>query len=270
MNQAERERWNDATWTALWPKRERLTDPVLPILLAAAAPQPGERVLDVGYGGGRTSLAAAKAVGASGSVVGADFSEPLSRLASRRAAEAGVDNVSFHVADMQAEIVAGGPFDVVMSQFGVMFFEEPQAAFANIRAHMRAGGRLAFACWQAVERNPWFFAPAIAGLLPPPPAPAPGKVPPGPFALADPLRTTDILSSAGFDDIRFATHELTVEVPQDTIVDEAQLGFMGVPLERRAEAQAAVEDYMRRFVLSADRSRFPLAFQVFEASNAPT
>jgi len=267
MNEVEHERWNDASWTALWPKRERLTDAVSAFVLDVAALQPGERVLDVGCGGGRTSLAAAQAVGGQGVVVGADFSAPLSALASQRAAEAGAGNVTFHVVDMQTDTVEGGAFDVALSQFGVMFFDEPVTAFGNIRAHLKPGGRLVFACWQALEKNPWFFAPAIAEMLPTPSPPAVGKSPTGPFALADPERTAAILHSAGFVNARWTTHELSVEVPQDSIVDEAQLAFMGVPVDKRATAHAIVDEYMRQFAISPTLSRFPLAFQVFQAAN---
>ncbi len=266
-NEVERRRWNDEQWTAKWPNRERLTDAVTAFLLDAAALRPGEVVLDVGCGGGKTSLAAALAVGAEGAVVGADISKPLAALARRRAAEAGAENVTFRVVDMQTDTVEGGPFDVALSQFGVMFFDEPVTAFRNIRAQLRPGGRIAFACWQTGEKNPWFFASAIAELLPPPPKPAPGKSLTGPFALGDPEQTARILSSAGFRESRWTAHELAVDVPQDTVVDEAQLAFMGIPADKLALAQTAVGEYMRQFVLSPTLSRFPLAFQVFEAKN---
>jgi SAM-dependent methyltransferase len=266
-NELERRRWNDERWSAAWPKREALTDAVTAFVLDAAAPQPGERVLDVGCGGGGLSIAAAAAVGVHGAVVGADLSESISALARRRAEEAGAGNVTIRLVDMQSDKVSGGPFDVVASQFGVMFFDEPVAAFANIRAHLRPGGRIAFACWQSMERNPWFVAPVIAAFVPPPPAPAPGKSPTGPFTLSDVERTTAILDAAGFAEIRQAAHEVTVEVPRDAIVDEAQLVFMGVSDERLAEAQAVVDEYMQRFALGAAQLRVPLAFQVFAAAN---
>jgi SAM-dependent methyltransferase len=266
-NEAERRRWNDERWAALWPRRERLTDAVTALVLDAAALQPGERVLDVGCGGGRTSLAAARAVGSEGAVAGADLSTPLTALANRRAREAGAENVTFSVVDMQTGTVEGGPFDVAMSQFGVMFFDEPVTAFGNIRAHLKPGGRIVFACWQTGDRNPWFFAPAIADLMPPPPAPAPGKSPTGPFALGDPEQTADILRSAGFLEVRSTPYELAVDAPMDAVVDEAQLVFMGVPADKLEIAQTAVEEHMRQFVISPTLSRFPLAFQVFQATN---
>jgi SAM-dependent methyltransferase len=266
-NELERRRWNDERWAAVWPKREALTDAVTAFVLDAAAPLAGERVLDVGCGGGKLTLAAAQAVGAQGAVVGADLSESISALARRRAQEASAGNVTICLLDMQTEKVPGGPFDVVVSQFGVMFFDEPVAAFANIRAQLRPGGRIAFVCWQSMERNPWFVFPAIAAFVPPPPAPEPGKSPTGPFTLADVERTTGILDAAGFTRIRQAAHELVVEVPRDTVVDEGQLVFMGVSNERLADAQAAVDEYMQRFVLSPTLLRVPLAFQVFVAVN---
>jgi SAM-dependent methyltransferase len=266
-NEAEHRRWNDDHWTTVWPKRERLTGEVTAYLLEAASLQPGERVLDIGYGGGMTSLAAARAVGRGGTVVGADISEPLSRLARRRAGEAGVGNVSFQLADMQTEQVDGGPFDAAISQFGVMFFDQPAVAFANIRRQLRPGGRIAFACWQSMAQNPWFFAPIVAGFVPPPPVPGPGKSQTGPFALADPDETTSILEAAGFTNVRREPYELETEAPEDSIFDDAQLVFMGVPEERFEAAQTAVATYLKQFKLDSGLSRFPLAFQVFRATS---
>jgi SAM-dependent methyltransferase len=265
-NELERQRWNDVRWTEVWPKRERLTDAVAAFLLDAAALGAGDRVLDVGCGGGKTSLAAAEAVRGGGMVVGADISGPLVALAGRRAAEAGAANAAFHVADMQTDTVDGAPFDVAISQFGVMFFDEPAAAFANIRSHLRPGGRMAFACWQVAERNPWFFAPAIASLLPPAPAPPEGKSPTGPFVLGDPEHTLALLRSAGFEDVGSTAHDIVVDVPPDSIVDEGQLVFIGIPAERLAEARDAVDRYMQQFVVGPMLLRIPLAFQIVRAS----
>ncbi len=267
-NGAERRRWNDARWAAVWPKRERLTDQVTAFVLAAASLQAGERVLDVGSGGGKLSLAAARVVGPAGAVVGADLSVPLTKLAAARASEAGAENVAFRVADVQTDPVEGGPFDAALSQFGVMFFDEPLTAFRNIRAQLKPGGRLAFACWQANERNPWFFGSAIAELLPPPLEPAPGKSATGPFSLADPERTAGLLRAAGFDDVRRSAHELSVDAPPESIVDDVQFVLMGVPAATLPAVRAAADEHLHQFVLSPGLSRFPLAFQVFEAASA--
>jgi SAM-dependent methyltransferase len=264
-NEAEREHWNDARWTAVWPKRERLTTEVTAYVLGAAALQPGERVVDIGCGGGGTSLAAASAVGPDGLVVGADLSVPLLGLAGSRAAAAGARNVEFHVVDMQVDTAPGAPFDIAISQFGVMFFDEPAVAFANIRAQLVPGGRLAFACWQEPEKNPWIIYGLVAEFVPPPAPPPPGKSPTGPFALADPVRTTAILEAAGFVDVRRTTYEISVETPPDTVRDDDQLTVIGVPDANMAEAQARVDAHMAQFAVTPEISRFPLAFQVFEA-----
>ena len=98
-NEAERQRWNDERRYSVWPKRERLTSGVTATLLEAVALEPGERVVDVGSGGGRSTLAAAKAVGPGGAVVGVDISTALTRLAQERTAAAACGNVTFVVAE---------------------------------------------------------------------------------------------------------------------------------------------------------------------------
>jgi SAM-dependent methyltransferase len=264
-NPLERRRWNDEHWTSVWPKRERFTDSVTPLLLDTTALAPGERVLDVGCGGGKTTIEAGRRVGRQGLVAGADLSEPLIALARSRIGEAGVTNVSFHAVDMQHDHVDGGPFDVAFSQFGVMFFDEPVTAFTNIAAHLREGGRIAFACWRAPDRNPWMPAFALGQFLSPPPPPAPGKAPTGPFALADADRTAGILRDAGFSNVRRSDVDTTVDAPQDAIVDDRQLAFMGVTEADMDGARRAVNEHMAQFRIDTELCRFPLSFQIFEA-----
>jgi ubiquinone/menaquinone biosynthesis C-methylase UbiE len=267
-NEAERRRWNDERWATVWPKRERFTDAVTPYVLDAAAVRPGDQVLDVGCGGGKTAIAAAHAAGTEGAVVGADLSAPLVELASRRGQEARAENVTFAVVDVQTDSIFGGPFDLALSQFGVMFFDEPVTAFSNIRAHLKPGGRIAFACWQVRENNPWFFASAIQEFLPPPPTPAPGKSVTGPFAFGDSGHTSRVLRAAGFTDVRQTPYELTVDAPQDSIVDEDQLIYLGVPADKLLVALDAVDAHMQQFQVSPTLSRFPIAFQVFRAGTS--
>lgn len=267
-NEAEKKRWNDPNWVDHWPKRERFTTMVTPILLAALELKPGERVLDIGCGGGLTSIAAAGMVGNTGAVTGADISVGLVALASRRAAEAAVGNVSFHVKDVQQHRVEGAPFDAAMSQFGVMFFDEPTAAFANVRAQLAPGGRLAFVCWQSAANNPWHYAAALKGIVPPPPPPAPGKSPTGPFAFAEPDYVLGILSRAGFVGAAIANRNLTIEAPLDAIFDDAQLVNNGVTPDLMDIARAAVDRHMTTFRLPSGLYRFPLAVQVVTARNA--
>ncbi len=266
-NATERKRWNDPFWSEVWPKRERFTESVTPRLLRALALEPGERVLDIGCGGGPATSAAAKAVGSSGRAVGADISAPLIKLARDRVAAAGLKNVSFEIKDVQQDRIEGGPFDVAMSQFGVMFFDEPKTAFTNIRAHLVSGGRLGFACWQSTAANPWFTGPTLKEFVPPPPQPAPGKSPTGPFAFAETDYVRGILQAAGFVDIAVSFHDYEIEAAPDAVVDEAQLAFLGVPLEKMPQARAAVDRHLTRFRQASGLCRYPLAVQIFTARN---
>jgi SAM-dependent methyltransferase len=267
VNKIERERWNDPFRSEHWPKRERFTESVTPLLLKALALQPGERVLDIGCGGGPATTAAAAIIGSTGRAVGADISVPLVDLARSRAAASGAKNLSFQVRDVQQERVDGSPFDVAMSQFGVMFFDEPKTAFANIRAQLVPGGRLAFACWQAVAKNPWFIGPLLADFVPPPLPLLPGKSPTGPFVFADPAYVRGILQAAGFGDIAAANHDYAIEAPENAVLDDAQLVITGVPPEKMQQARAVVSKHMAQFRLASGLCRFPLAVQIFTARN---
>lgn len=264
-NVVERRRWNDACWASVWPKREAMTSSVTEILLSHLDLRTGERVLDVGSGGGITAIAAVDRVGPGGSVVGADISAPLVELASRRAADRQIPNLSFCVADVQRDTVPGAPFDVAVSQFGVMFFDEPVTAFANIRRHLATGGRFAFACWQPIERNPWFLGPALADFALAPPPPAPGKSPTGPFSLSDPERVGEILAGAGWKSTSRTPVELVAIVDRDAIVDDGQLAFLGVPEDSFDDARRAVDEQLAPLQTADGRIRASLSVQIFTA-----
>lgn len=266
-NEKESKRWNDARWVAAWPKRERLTEALTPYLLNAVAAAPGQQVCDIGCGGGSQTIALSAAVGPSGRVVGFDISVALVELARERAAAAGATNVDFVVADVQTEGLGPEPFDVAASQLGVMFFDEPLAAFGAIRAGLRDGGRLVFACWQDVERNPWHTGTALRPFVPPPTVPAPGKSPVGPFSLGDDEYARDILAGAGFGPVVSTEVDMTVRAPASAVVDRSLFGFMGVPPERLEEAGAAIDQHVARFAVGEDEYEYPLAFRVYEAVN---
>jgi len=173
-------------------------------VLAAAAPAAGERVLDVGCGTGWMTRAAARAVG-DGHALGVDISELLVARATAKAEDEGVANVAFTVADAQVRLFEPGSFDLAISRFGVMFFADAVAAFANVARALTPGGRLAFACWQELRDNPWILVPfgAMAAEVGPPEPPAPDA--PGPWSLADPDRVRSVLGAAGFVDVALET-----------------------------------------------------------------
>lgn len=194
--------WNE-TGGARWVENIDRLEAMLAVLnrhlLERAAPRPGERVLDIGCGGGVTSAAFADAVGATGHVEGADISAVI--LAVARERYAGRDNLEFTTADAGVHDFGAASRDLITSRFGVMFFPRPTQAFANLLSAGRSGGRLVFLCWRPLPENPWMGVPAAAAfsVLPRPEKPDPDA--PGPFSLADPEKIERILREAGFRDI---------------------------------------------------------------------
>ncbi len=171
------------------------------VLLLAAGPAPGERVLDVGCGAGASTLATAEAVGPDGAVLGIDISPALLARAAERVAEAGLGNVTLNRADAATHGFEGDPFDLMISRFGMMFFDDSVAALSNIRSALRPGGRVAFVAWAGIAHNPWFALQmdAARAVFGPPDAP-PDPHAPGPMAFSDIARVVGFLEAAGFVD----------------------------------------------------------------------
>jgi SAM-dependent methyltransferase len=265
VNEAQQRHWNDAARLSAWRRREPLTATVTDTLMEHAAVQSGESVLDVGCGGGRTTIAAARLAGPAGRALGADISAPLVALARERAAAASVSNARFAIADVQQTALDGGPFSLAISQFGVMFFDDAVAAFARIRAQLQPGGRLAFACWQAMADNPWFTGPSVQAFCPPAPAPA-GKNATGPFALADPEYTAGVLAAAGWSQLGRTPYRRVATVGPDVLDDtDAYLSYLGVAADRISEAKAASQRQLAPLLRDDGHYDAPLAFQVFTA-----
>ena len=227
MSNAEQlEYWDGAGgehWAADADRYDELNRRFGERIVDALAPSSGERVLDVGCGNGALALAVAPRVDPDGSVLGLDLSGPMLANARRRAADAGLANIAFEHGDAQVVALAEASFDAAVSRFGVMFFEDPVAAFANIGRALRPGGRLVFACWQELLRNEWIVVPSGAALafVPMPELGDPGG--PGPFAFADPDRVRSILAEAGFVDVQL--DDVVEPMRMGTSVDDA-LDFM--------------------------------------------
>ena len=266
-NEAGHRRWNNAAEVAGWAKREPFTNRVVPFVIEAANPQPGDRVLDIGPGGGNLTFAFAERIGAQGHATGLDISTGMTAWATERARSSSVGNVTFLTGDAQVMACPGAPFDLVVSQFGVMFFDDRLAAFRNLRRQLRPGGRLAFACWQEGARNTWHPGRILARFAPPAPELAPGVSPTGPFALGDAADTSEMLAAAGFERIVCARHTLIETVDEEAVRDRDFVLSMRLPPDREAEAEAAIEAHFARFRQPNGLSRFELNFQVFTAHN---
>ncbi|WP_375466340.1 class I SAM-dependent methyltransferase [uncultured Methylobacterium sp.] len=231
MTQAEY--WNGEVGQR-WARSQAVLDavfaPLTEALFSGAALPPGAAILDVGCGAGATALIAARAAGAGGRVLAADLSAPLLSVARGRPVRAGDAPVAWIEADAETHAFGADAFDHAISRFGVMFFSDSHAAFANIRRALKPGGRLTFLCWRAMADNPWVTVPRAAVLPLVPDASPPDPDGPGPFRFADPEGLARLLEAAGFDAVACEP------VARDLVLGRAQDGAA----RTAAEAAAAV------------------------------
>ncbi len=205
--------WNSRAgerWAAMQADIDAVFAPLTKATLDWTDAKPGDRVLDVGCGCGTSTLELARRVGASGRVLGVDVSEPMLGLATERARA--VSQIELRLADASTHPFEPGTRDVVFSRFGVMFFDDPTAAFRNIRTVLTSEGRLAFVCWQPIAENSWFSVPVEAVRPNVPDQPPSDPYAPGPFAFAEPDRVRAILAAAGFSRIVITPHRTTMRL----------------------------------------------------------
>ena len=215
---------------------DNLNGPGGDAMLDVADLQSGERVLDVGCGSGATTIEAARRVQPGGAAVGIDVSPPLLALARERAAAAGAGAAEFIEADAQVHPLGDGPFDVVISRNGLMYFDDPDSAFTNLARALRSGGRLAFTAPQGLDRNEWIMVAGAAAAphIGMPEGIAPGA--PGPFGLADPDRTPRLLEGAGFTEVTLEDLTLSMRIGDD--VEDALSFIRSIPFVRDLLAAA--------------------------------
>jgi SAM-dependent methyltransferase len=242
-NAEQAEFWNSVSgqrWVTYQEALDQRLAPLTGRLIERAGVRPGDAVIDVGCGAGSTTLQLAEAVGAHGSVLGIDISEPLLAAARRRVLHGRRTNVRLILADAQTHRFERACHDRAVSRFGVMFFDDPIAAFINLAGALRPGGRLAFASWGPLEANPWFVLPLEVGV--PrlgPPEPQPPRAP-GPLALSEPDYIDEILTGAGLADVRIDTVDTHLPGARDTR-EEAELMSLFGPLARLMRERGADE-----------------------------
>jgi SAM-dependent methyltransferase len=245
-NEEQIEYWNGEAgkrWAQDDDTMARLLLPISEALLDHASVENCRSALDVGCGGGSQSLMLAQRLQPGARVLGVDISGPLLDVARAKttSVNTGGVNVEFLQADAASHSFEPERFDLLFSRFGVMFFDDPVAAFSNLRGAMTPGGRVAFSCWQAMKNNEWTWIPIQTALqhLPPPEKPVPNA--PGPFAFADPVRLESILADAGFSDIALQPFNTTLRISEAGTLPEAvreltRIGPMGRLLQDQPQA----------------------------------
>lgn len=251
-NTQQVEYWNGPVgerWAGLQEKIDLLLGEITDALIRFAAPERGERVLDVGCGCGTTTLRLGMRTGPEGAATGIDISVPMLGVARARAMAQNADIV-FIEADASAYEFQP-VFDLAFSRFGIMFFADPVAAFANLRSALVPDGRMVFACWREFAQNGWAWDAMQAALPFLPPQEATDPLAPGPFAFADPARLRRVLADAGFTNI--AIERFDGSVNMGATAEEAATHSLNLgPLARAATGlDEAVREKIRHAAESA-------------------
>jgi SAM-dependent methyltransferase len=222
VNAGEIQRWNGALgkiWAARQDDFDKVIGPLGAAAMDAAAIKPGERIIDIGCGCGTTSTELARLAGSNGEVLGVDISDEMLSLAEARAK--GNAALKFVKADAQLYEFAKTHFDVAFSRVGVMFFDDPEQAFRNIRTALRAGGRLAFVCFRKPSESSYLMVPLTAAYKHVPQLPVLPPGAPGMFSFADDQRVRGILQAAGFQSIEVKPLDLDIDVTAGRGLDGA-------------------------------------------------
>ncbi len=228
-NADQAEFWNGASgdvWVDLQPEMDLQIESLGLGAMDAAAPAPGERVLDIGCGCGQSTIELARRTAPDGPVTGIDISSVM--LAHARTRATGIANIDFQNVDAESHALPESHFDLAFSRFGVMFFANPAAAFGNFLNALKPSGRLAFVCWRTAEENPWMTLPGKAAfeIIPPPEPMEPDA--PGPFAFADSGRVGRILEQAGFTGVDIQPLDMRVIIGGAHDLDRAVANMMRV------------------------------------------
>lgn len=251
MNTQQNAMWQGAaghTWVATQNLIDRMFQPIEDLLIASL-PATTRRLLDVGCGTGATTLAAALKLGAEGHCTGVDISAPMLASARERAAHSRSCAV-FIQDDAQRRAFEPASYDAVISRFGVMFFDDPVAAFRNLRLAARDGAALRMIAWRSPEENPFMTAAerSAASLLPQLPPRVPDE--PGQFGFADRYRVQAILEQSGWRDVHIEPLDVACSFPEAEL--DRYITQMG-PVGRLLQT---ADQHTRRQVVTAARAGF--------------
>ena len=214
VNKNQRDFWSGKGGD-IWVERQNAMDTMLSPLGEAALNKlnlnEGENVLDIGCGCGHTTLNIAKRISPDGQVTGLDISEPMLKRAKESANEMSISNASFNCVDVQTDDIGEEVYSAAFSRFGVMFFEDPIAAFRNINKSLITGASLSFVCWQSPALNPWqsLFIEAVKKYVD---LPSPPPRSPSPFAFMESEYVSSILEESNFQNIIIEGHEAEVNM----------------------------------------------------------
>jgi len=264
--------WNGRAARA-WVDAQDLLDhmlkPLEDLLLDAVPAGSAGSVLDVGCGTGSTTLAIARRLGTKGRSIGIDISEPMIGLARTRAEREG-SPATFIRANAQDHALEPASFDLIVSRIGVMFFDDPVVAFANLRRAARDRAELRFVAWRSAAENPFMTTAerAAAPLLPNLPARRPDG--PGQFSFADEHRVQRILQDSNWSDIHIRPLDVACTMPESELLGYlTRLGPLGLVLpdvddQTRAHIAATVRAAFDRYV-HGDEVRFTMACWMVDA-----
>jgi SAM-dependent methyltransferase len=247
MMDVARETDQSALWNGpggrSWVEAQEVIDQVLKpfedlLVEAVSALDLPARVLDVGCGTGGTTLAVARRLGAQGRCIGIDISEPMIAAARVRAEREGTP-ASFVRADAQEHVFEPASFDMILSRFGVMFFDDSVRAFTNLRRAAKAGAGLRFVAWRSPAENP-FMTTAERAAAPLLSIPARRPDAPGQFALAIERRLCGILQASGWAEIDIAPLDVVCTLPEKELAGYlTRLGPLGLALREADERTRA-------------------------------
>jgi ubiquinone/menaquinone biosynthesis C-methylase UbiE len=226
--------WNGVAgraWVGTQDLLNQIFRPFEDLLVDAVRGGSASRLLDVGCGTGSTTLAVARLLGESGRCIGIDISDPMIAAARLRAEREGIP-ASFIRADAEIHAFEPASFDMIISRFGVMFFDDSVRAFANLRRAAANHANIRVIAWRSAEENPFMTTAerAAAPLLPNLPVRRPGA--PGQFAFEDPRRVQTILEESGWAEIDIQPVDVGCTVPEEDL-DEylTRLGPVGLALQ---------------------------------------